>query len=41
MSSAMIATPLQMFDCCPISDGAAAMVLTTTEIAKKTDGQTG
>jgi len=35
MSSAMIATPLQMFDCCPISDGAAAMVLTTTEIAKK------
>lgn len=33
--SAMIATPLQMFDCCPISDGAAAMVLTTKEIARR------
>jgi acetyl-CoA C-acetyltransferase len=34
-ASAMIASPLQMFDCCPISDGAAAMVVTTTDIAKK------
>ena len=37
-ASAMIASPLQMFDCCPISDGAAAMVLTTVEIAKKLTG---
>ena len=27
MASAMIADPLQMFDCCPASDGAAAIVL--------------
>jgi len=35
LKSAFIADPLQLFDCCPFSDGAAAMVLTTEEIAKK------
>jgi acetyl-CoA C-acetyltransferase len=34
-NSVMIASPLQMFDCCPISDGASAMVLCSAEIAKK------
>lgn len=31
----MIAQPLQLFDCCPISDGAAAVVLAPVEIARK------
>jgi len=31
----MIAQPLQLFDCCPISDGAAAVVLAPVEVAKK------
>lgn len=35
LKSAMVTDPLQLFDCCPFSDGAAAMVLTTEEIAKK------
>lgn len=35
LNSAMVADPLQLFDCCPFSDGAAALVLTTEEIAKK------
>ncbi len=35
LNSAMIADPLQLFDCCPFSDGAAAVVLTTLEKAKK------
>jgi acetyl-CoA acetyltransferase len=34
-SSALISTPLQMFDCCPISDGAAAMVLCSKDAVKK------
>jgi acetyl-CoA C-acetyltransferase len=34
-NSIMIASPLQMFDCCPISDGAAAMILCSKEIANK------
>ncbi len=33
--SVMVASPLQVFDCCPISDGAAAVVITTLEKAKK------
>lgn len=33
-SSRMIADPLRLFDCCPISDGAAAVVLCATEVAK-------
>ncbi len=35
LTGPMIADPLQLFDCCPFSDGAAALVLTTEEIAKK------
>jgi acetyl-CoA C-acetyltransferase len=31
----MIADPLRLFDCCPISDGAAAVILTSEETAKK------
>lgn len=30
-----VAEPLRMFDCCPVSDGAAALILCTEEIAKK------
>jgi acetyl-CoA C-acetyltransferase/acetyl-CoA acyltransferase len=33
--SAIVATPLQVYDCCPISDGAAAVVVTTADIARK------
>jgi acetyl-CoA C-acetyltransferase len=34
-SSIMVASPLQLYDCCPISDGAAAMVLASRDIARK------
>ncbi len=33
LNSAMVCDPLQVLDCCPISDGAAAVVLATREIA--------
>ncbi|MFZ5633860.1 MAG: thiolase domain-containing protein [Bacillota bacterium] len=35
LNSFMVADPLQLFDCCPFSDGAAAVVLTTGEKAGK------
>ncbi|MDP2932060.1 MAG: beta-ketoacyl synthase N-terminal-like domain-containing protein, partial [Chloroflexota bacterium] len=35
LNSFMVCTPLQLHDCCPFSDGAAAVVLTTEDIAKK------
>ena len=35
--SAMIADPLQMFDCCPASDGAAAIVLTSADLLGPSD----
>ncbi len=35
LNSFMVATPLQLHDCCPFSDGAAAVVLTTEENARK------
>lgn len=35
LNSFMVADPLQLFDCCPFSDGAAALVLTTEERARK------
>jgi acetyl-CoA C-acetyltransferase/acetyl-CoA acyltransferase len=35
LKSIMICDPLQLYDCCPFSDGAAAVVLTTPEIAGK------
>jgi acetyl-CoA C-acetyltransferase/acetyl-CoA acyltransferase len=33
--SVMVASPLQVYDCCPISDGAAAVVVTSMDVAKK------
>ncbi len=35
MKSKMVSAPLKMFDCSPITDGAAAVVLAPLEIAKK------
>jgi acetyl-CoA C-acetyltransferase len=35
MAAPMIAYPLGLFDCCGVSDGAAAAIVTTPEIAKK------
>jgi acetyl-CoA acetyltransferase len=35
LNSPMVCDPLQVLDCCPISDGAAAVVLATREIAEK------
>jgi len=34
-SSVMVASPLRILDCSPITDGAAAVILTTVDIAKK------
>ncbi len=34
-SSVLVADPLRILDCSPITDGAAAVILTTVEIAKK------
>jgi len=35
LKSMMVASPLQLHDCCPFSDGAAAAVLVSEEVAKK------
>ena len=35
LNSFMVATPLQLHDCCPFSDGAAALILASEEVAKK------
>lgn len=35
LSSAMVTSPLQLYDCCPFSDGAAAIVLASEEAAMK------
>jgi len=35
LNSAMVTSPLQLYDCCPFSDGAAAVVLASEEMAKK------
>lgn len=35
LNAVMIADPLQLYDCCPFSDGAAAVIITTLEKAKK------
>jgi len=32
----MVADPLRYYDCCPVSDGGACLILTTADIAKKT-----
>lgn len=35
LNAAVVCTPLQLYDCCPLSDGAAALVLASEEAAKK------
>jgi len=35
LNSFMVASPLQLHDCCPFSDGAAAVVIASEEVAKK------
>ncbi len=35
LSSRVIAWPLKLYDCCPISDGAACAIVTKPELAKK------
>jgi acetyl-CoA C-acetyltransferase/acetyl-CoA acyltransferase len=35
LKSFMVAQPLQLFDCCPVSDGAAAAVLASADVARK------
>jgi acetyl-CoA C-acetyltransferase len=35
LGSFMVAPPLTLHDCCPFSDGAAAVILTSEEVAKK------
>ena len=35
LKSFMVCSPLQLHDCCPFSDGAAAVVITSEEVAKK------
>jgi acetyl-CoA C-acetyltransferase len=35
INNPVVAEPLHLYDCCPVSDGAAAVLLTTEEIAKK------
>ena len=35
LNSPMICQPLQLYDCCPAADGAAAIVITSEEAAKK------
>lgn len=35
VNSPIVADPLHLYDCCPVSDGAAAVLLTTEEIAQK------
>jgi acetyl-CoA C-acetyltransferase/acetyl-CoA acyltransferase len=35
LNSAMVANPLTLFDCCPISDGASAVIVCRADLAKK------
>jgi acetyl-CoA C-acetyltransferase/acetyl-CoA acyltransferase len=39
LNSFMVSTPLQLHDCCPFSDGAAAVILTSEEVARKLTSQ--
>src|SRR5881628_1396612 len=36
LRSAKVADPLKLYDCCPFSDGGAAVVLASEEVARKT-----
>ena len=35
LKSFMVSTPIQLHDCCPFTDGAAAVILASEEVAKK------
>ena len=35
VNNPVVADPIHLYDCCPVSDGAAAVLLTTDEIAKE------
>lgn len=35
LGATMVSSPLQLYDCCPISDGAAAAVLASEDVARK------
>lgn len=35
INNPVVADPLHLYDCCPVSDGAAAVLLTTQEVAKE------
>jgi len=39
LNSFMVSTPIQLHDCCPFSDGAAAVILASEEIARKLAGK--
>ncbi len=39
LESPMVADPLHLYDCSPITDGAAALIVTTVEKAKEFEGQ--
>lgn len=38
MKSPVVASPLKLYDCCPFSDGASAVILCSEEFAKKSGG---
>lgn len=38
MKSPVVASPLKLYDCCPFSDGASAVILCSEEFAKKNGG---
>jgi len=35
LKAPLVAWPLGLFDCCPVSDGAAAAIITTPEKARR------
>src|SRR5207245_6334405 len=35
LKSALVADPLKLYDCCPFTDGGAAVVLASEEVARK------
>lgn len=39
LNSRMISSPLTLYNCCPISDGCAAVILTTEKMAEKYDAE--
>lgn len=38
MNSAVVASPLKLYDCCPFSDGASSVILCSERFAKETGG---